>query len=71
MTDNIQLPIVKTYWKMKRKIFPNRTSVVQLFLAAPLSNVSCERQFKVGESLITETRFRMLPHNAEMLIWLN
>ena len=73
MTDNIQLSTENplSYWKMKIKIFSNQTRVVQCFLAAPLSSVSSELQFKVGKRVITDTRSRLLSHNAEMLISLN
>jgi len=73
MADNIQLPTENplNYWKIKRTFFPNLARVAHRFLAAPLSSVSSERQFKVGKRVITDTRSRLLPQNAEMLIWLN
>ena len=40
-------------------------------IAAPLSSVLSQREFKVGKLLITDTRFRLIPQNVEMFIWLN
>ena len=73
MADHIQLPTENPldYWKLKRNIFPNLARIAHRFLAAPLSSVSSEREFKIGKRMITDTRSRLLPQNAEMLIWLN
>jgi len=47
----------------------NVFKVAKQFLAAPLSSVASEREFKVGKRVITDTRNRLLPENAEKLIW--
>ena len=40
------------------------------FLGAPIGSVASEREFSIAGHVITDTRGRLLPANAEMLIWL-
>ena len=56
---------------MKWKILTNMARVARRFHTPPLDSVSSERKLTEGKRVITDIRSRLLPQNAEMLIWLN
>ena len=59
-----------TWWKVNASRFPVMSKVAQIYLAPPPTSVPSERLFSVAGDIITEHRSRLLPDNAEKLIFL-
>ncbi|ESN90785.1 hypothetical protein HELRODRAFT_182611 [Helobdella robusta] len=58
-----------TWWKFNTTKYPTISKVAQVYLAPPTS-VPSERLFSTAGDIITEHRTRLLPDNAEKLIFL-
>ena len=59
-----------TWWNENRDRFPVLASMARKYLGAPPSSVPSERLFSTAGGVITDQRSRLLPENAEMLIFL-
>jgi hAT family C-terminal dimerisation region len=59
-----------TWWNENRDRFPVLASMARKYLGAPPSSVPSERLFSAAGGVITDQRSRLLPENAEMLIFL-
>uniref|UniRef100_A0A915KX02 HAT C-terminal dimerisation domain-containing protein n=1 Tax=Romanomermis culicivorax TaxID=13658 RepID=A0A915KX02_ROMCU len=57
------------FWQLKQKTYPQLATIAKQYLAAHLSSVASEREFKIGKRMISNTWFRLLPKNVEKLIW--
>lgn len=65
-TDN---PI--SWWKEKKEVFPKLTEMSLKFLSTPASSVYSERSFSEAGNIYDETRSRLLPENAEKLLFIH
>ncbi|ESO11287.1 hypothetical protein HELRODRAFT_153199, partial [Helobdella robusta] len=59
-----------TWWKFNTAKYPTISKVAQVYLAPPPTSVPSERLFSTAGDIITEHRTRLLPDNAEKLIFL-
>ncbi|ESO07503.1 hypothetical protein HELRODRAFT_170040 [Helobdella robusta] len=59
-----------TWWKFNTRKYPTISKVAQVYLAPPPTSVPSERLFSTAGDIITEHRTRLLPDNAEKLIFL-
>lgn len=58
------------WWKTHASEFPNLQILFLKYCSAPPSSVNSERLFSAAAAVYTEDRNRLLPDNAEMLIFL-
>lgn len=58
------------WWKDNKERYPVLASLARTYLAAPPSSVPSERLFSTAGAVITDQRSRLLPENAERLIFL-
>lgn len=58
------------YWKMKAIEMPILAKVAKRYLSPPMASVTSEREFKVASDITSHDRMKLLPENAEMLIFL-
>jgi hAT family C-terminal dimerisation region len=58
------------WWRENKDKFPILASLARTYLGAPPSSVPSERLFSTAGAVITDQRSRLLPDNAEMLIFL-
>lgn len=65
-TDN---PI--SWWKEKKEVFPKLTEMSLKFLSTPASSVYSERSFSEAGNIYDDTRSRLLPENAEKLLFIH
>ncbi|XP_036319709.1 zinc finger BED domain-containing protein 4-like [Rhagoletis pomonella] len=71
----LQLPLISrqedplTWWKYSRKEYPNLFTLAMKYLCAPPSSVNSERVFSASGNIYVENRNRLLPDNAEMLLF--
>ena len=59
------------WWKLNQDRLPILAKLAKRFLGISASSVPCERLFSTAGNIITETRSRLSPENAEMLIFLH
>jgi len=57
------------YWKTNQGRFPALTKVARAYLSAPCTSVESERLFSAVSNIVDEHRNRLLPKNAEMLLF--
>lgn len=58
------------WWRLHTKEYPKLTPLVLKYLSAPPSSVNSERLFSAAGRIYTENRNRLLPQNAEMLLFI-
>lgn len=68
LIDSESDPLI--YWKMKEIEMPILAKFAKKFLSAPMGSVASEREFKVASDITGGDRTRLLPENAEMLLFL-
>lgn len=59
-----------SWWKMNMHRFPHLSPLAEKFLAPPPTSVPSERLFSTAGDIISDHRSRLLPENAETLIFL-
>ena len=59
------------WWKANQDGLPILANLAKRFLGVFASSVPCERLFSSARNIITETRSRLSPTNAEMLTYLH
>lgn len=58
------------FWHMKEKEFPILARIAKKYLSAPMSTVASEREFKVASNITSDDRIKILPQNAERMLFL-
>nr|KAI8768910.1 zinc finger BED domain-containing protein 4-like [Biomphalaria glabrata] len=58
------------WWKVNASRFPGLAKVAQIYLAPPPTSVPSERLFSVAGRIINDYRTKLIPDNAEKLIFL-
>jgi hypothetical protein len=58
------------WWGRNRTRFPILANMARSFLACPATSVQSERVFSLAGNVISDTRCRLLPENAERLLFL-
>jgi hAT family C-terminal dimerisation region len=58
------------WWNANANRFPGLAKVAQIYLAPPPTSVPSERLFSVAGGIITDHRAKLIPGNAEKLIFL-
>ncbi|KAK6963836.1 zinc finger BED domain-containing protein 1 [Biomphalaria glabrata] len=58
------------WWKVNASRFPGLAKVAQIYLAPPPTSVPSERLFSVAGRIINDYRTKLMPDNAEKLIFL-
>lgn len=58
------------WWQQHASRYPLLSSVARRFLSAPPTSVASERLFSSAGDVLTDSRSRLLPEKAEMLIFL-
>ena len=69
MLDVSECPF--SWWAKHKQVFPNISKLALNVLFIPATSVPTERLFSTAGQIITERRNRLLPENAEKLIFLN
>lgn len=69
LLGRLECPI--KWWKENSKEFPKLTRLAQKYLAAPSSTVYSERLFSEAGNIYEKHRSRILPENAEILLFLH
>lgn len=59
------------WWKEKKEVFPILSGMALKFLSAPVSSVYSERSFSEAGNIYDEGRSRLLPKNAEKLLFIH
>ncbi|XP_050309320.1 zinc finger BED domain-containing protein 4-like [Anthonomus grandis grandis] len=73
----LSLPLINrtenptTWWKDRKTVFPKLLQILLKFLTAPASSVYSERSFSEAGNIYDETRSRLLPKNAEKLLFIH
>lgn len=60
-----------TWWKNNKMIYPCLSALAAVYLCAPGTSVYSERAFSEAGNIYTDTRSRLLPENAEMILFLH
>lgn len=58
------------YWKQKKPVWPPLAHLACKYLSIPPSSVASERLFSSAADIISPERNRLLPENAEILLFL-
>lgn len=69
LVDRTHNPI--TWWKENKINFPLLSKLAKKYLSAPATSVYSERLFSEAGNIYEETRSRLLPRNAEKLLFLH
>ena len=59
------------WWKQHESSFPRISQLAKQYLLMPASSVCSERLFSKAENIFEEKRFRLLPRNGKMLLFLH
>ncbi|XP_071054789.1 zinc finger BED domain-containing protein 4-like [Onthophagus taurus] len=59
------------WWKAWKTTFPILTEIARKFLSAPAASVYSERVFSEAGNIYDQTRSRLLPRNAEKLLFIH
>ena len=57
------------WWKVSYSNYPRVAQVARRYLAAPSTSVPSERMFSSAVDLYSDSRNRLLPERAEMLLF--
>lgn len=68
LVDRTDNPV---WWKENEINFPLLTKLAKKYLSAPATSVYLERLFSEAGNIYEETRSRLLPRNAEKLLFLH
>ena len=60
-----------SYWKLKRKVFPNLAKLARKYLGPPATSVASERLFSCSGNICSDKRSRLLPERLELLVYLS
>ena len=60
-----------SFWRDKRKFYPILSVLAKKFLSHLPTSAYSERAFSLSEEVISKKRNRLLPENAEILVFLN
>lgn len=58
------------WWRSNATKFPTLAAIAKCFLCAPPSSVESERLFSAAAEIYTDRRNRLMPKNADMLLFL-
>ena len=59
------------WWKANEPLFPHLAVIAKRFLCIPATSAPTERVFSSAGLTISNARARMLPENADNLVFLN
>jgi len=77
MTIYLNIPLIirkddpLKWWEDRKVMFPILSEMARKFLSAPATSVYSERLFSEMGNIYEETRNRLLPKNAEKLLFLH